>query len=112
MHPDFAGHARAALDAVFAHLGQWVAVHSAARGRHECRALLAGEDRETEFGAATLISPGAVLEFRAKDAPARGDAVALLDGPGGAETERRVVTAEPQATDALRLTVRVATAPE
>lgn len=112
MHPDFSSHARAALDAAFDHLGQWVAVYSTTRGRHECRALLSGEDRETAFGAATLVSAGTVLEFRAGDAPARGEVVALLDGPGGVETERRVATGEPQATDALRLTVRVTTAPE
>lgn len=107
----FDAHARAARDVAFATLGQWVAIYSVAHGRIERQAIPAGEDREMMFGDAAIVSPGAVWEFRAEDAPRRGETVAVLDGAGGPEIERRVVDGEPVTVDRWRLKKRVTTVP-
>lgn len=108
----FTATARAARDAAFAHLGQWVAVYSAARGRSECRAMLASQSVTEAMGAIALAQNGRYLRFRAEDAPLRGEIVAILDGPAGAETDRRRVTGAPLFVDGRRLVVECDTAPE
>lgn len=107
----FTDHARAARDAAFAHLGQWVALRPDGPNRAEVRAMVAAQSVAETMGAIQLVQNGRFMRFRAEDAPPRGTLLALLAGPAGAETERRRTSGEPRFADGRRLVVETDTVP-